>query len=82
MSGRGENVLSYSIGEGLENVTHLLCTYLIARNMIYCYGAYQSGYCTDAIGHAHQNAGVTWCNIQMIDVVTRNSETTERNTEC
>lgn len=76
-------IVAISLSVIFHNDWHIynISTYLISCNVIDGYRAYQSSYCSDAIGHAHQNTGVPWCYIQMIDIVTGNGKATERYTE-
>lgn len=56
-------------------------TYLPPCQVVYRDWTDQARYRAYAVGHAHQNTGVAWRNVQMIDVVTGYGEPAEGNTE-
>lgn len=56
-------------------------TYLVVRYVINGNRTDQAGNGADAVRHAHQNAGVARCDVQVVDVVAGYGEPAEGDTE-
>lgn len=44
-------------------------------------GTKHAGKCADAVGNAHEDGSVTWGDVQVIDVESRNGKSTETDSE-
>ena len=54
-------------------------TYLIVGYVIYDYGTDEASDCSDAVRQAHQDTRVPGGNVQVVHIVTGNSEATARH---
>lgn len=56
-------------------------SYLLFRDIIHEERNQQTSDSTNPVRHAHQDTGVSWRDIQMIDIETRDGKTTARDAD-